>query len=115
METRWGCERHGSPDEAKGRGSRLRDGNPIAAFLPKCDTTWLKAEVPVCGMETQQIRFQQRTIYRAKGRGSRLRDGNDGCCPPGHTCRWRLKAEVPVCGMETHQGACPVLDAGQRL
>ncbi len=49
----------GNPDEvhmaltaAKGRGSRLRDGNWNMEFRRFMARDGLKAEVPVCGMET---------------------------------------------------------------
>ncbi len=62
---------------AKGRGSRLRDGNSTENVRHIAVYVRLKAEVPVCGMETV-LRFQQvYAIVLAKGRGSRLRDGNE--------------------------------------
>ncbi len=39
-------------------------------------TDGLKAEVPVCGMETIDTKPKLRSECQAKGRGSRLRDGN---------------------------------------
>ncbi len=63
---------------AKGRGSRLRDGNLAQARTPSGTILGgLKAGVPVCGMET--IR-QLQSIYESE---------------------IGLKAGVPVCGMET--------------
>ncbi len=61
---------------AKGRGSRLRDGNE------------------------RGFRVIQGTLA-AKGRGSRLRDGNKSMISTAIAGARRLKAEVPVCGMET--------------
>ncbi len=63
--------------KAKGRGSRLRDGNSQFSALTDCDRLRLKAGVPVCGMETVGIGdFRPAKRGPAKGRGSRLRDGN---------------------------------------
>ncbi len=40
------------------------------------ESVWLKAEVPVCGMETNLPSARRCSLLSAKGRGSRLRDGN---------------------------------------
>src|SRR5579883_3435493 len=60
---------------AKGRGSRLRDGNMmlLRVSLP---LPWLKAGVPGWGMETGCRHGFPPFFDTAKGRGSRLRDGN---------------------------------------
>ncbi len=51
----------------------------VYCFVPDCDfTSGLKAEVPVCGMETVHPSLSTSgTGSWAKGRGSRLRDGNE--------------------------------------
>ncbi len=69
--------RPAKPYAAKGRSSRLRDGNKLAFFRFREISMWLKAGVPVCGMET--IEFPQVLYWKFA---------------------W-LKAGVPVCGMET--------------
>ncbi len=66
-----------SGEGAKGRGSRLRDGNASRLRVHHLDWLRLKAGVPVCGMETATGIVQTDLVTQ------------------------RLKAGVPVCGMET--------------
>ncbi len=125
METGKDVEEAWTISTAKGRGSRLRDGNTtectkgetldrLKAGVPVCgmetsmiltpvaDFSWLKAGVPVCGMETRFWRCQfVPGAGLAKGRGSRLRDGNPTWLRNKTALSQWLNAGVPVCGMET--------------
>ncbi len=73
---------------AKGRGSRLRDGNRSPGGMDIRGPCRLKAGVPVCGMETLV--------------GNLI-----------HSIRTGLKAGVPVCGMETKKANRLRLTHGQ--